>query len=33
VTAPIASASRIEQLDDLLAEITLTESDLTELSA
>ena len=32
VTAPIASASRIEQLDALLADVTLSDADLAELS-
>jgi len=32
VTAPIASASRIDQLDALLADVTLSDSDLAELS-
>ena len=32
VTAPIASASRIEQLDDLLADITLNDEDLNYLA-
>ena len=32
VTAPIASASRIDQLDALLADVTLSDADLAELS-
>ncbi|NDC90193.1 MAG: aldo/keto reductase, partial [Bacteroidetes bacterium] len=32
VTAPIASASRIDQLDDLLAEVTLPEDQIAFLS-
>jgi len=32
VTAPIASASRIEQLDDVLAELTLSAADLAILT-
>ena len=32
VTAPIASASRIDQLDALLADFTLSDADLAELS-
>ncbi len=32
VTAPIASASRIDQLDDLLAEVTLREDELNFLA-
>jgi aryl-alcohol dehydrogenase-like predicted oxidoreductase len=32
VSAPIASASRIEQLDDLLAEVTLSPDDVAYLS-
>jgi len=32
VTAPIASASRIDQLDALLADVTLSDADLAQLS-
>jgi len=32
VTAPIASASRINQLDALLVDVTLSDADLAELS-
>ena len=32
VTAPIASASRIDQLDALLADVTLSDADLAELA-